>query len=49
MSQKSFNKKDELQYEVPSVKILDIVSEGVLCSSGLGINDWEYDGEDLNF
>ena len=34
-------------YEAPSVKTLDIMSEGVLCASGaFGINQLEGDGEE---
>ena len=37
-------------YEAPSLKTLDIQSEGVLCSSGaLTIKDWENDEESLTF
>lgn len=36
-------------YSSPEVKVVDIVSEGVLCASGLGINDWERDDEALDF
>lgn len=36
-------------YSAPEVKVVDIVSEGVLCASGLGINDWERDDEALDF
>lgn len=37
-------------YETPTVKELDIQSEGVLCASGdFGIKDWENDGESLDF
>ncbi len=36
-------------YSTPEVKVVDIVSEGLLCSSGLGINDWERDDEALDF
>ena len=37
-------------YETPSVKSLDILSEGVLCASGdMNIADWENDGESLEF
>ena len=37
-------------YEAPSLKTLDIQSEGVLCASGaFTINDWENDGESLEF
>ena len=37
-------------YETPTVKTLDILSEGVLCSSGdFDIKDWENDDEVLDF
>ena len=37
-------------YETPTVKTLDILSEGVLCASGdMNIADWENDGESLEF
>ena len=37
-------------YETPTVKTLDILSEGVLCSSGdFDIKDWENDDEVLEF
>lgn len=38
-------------YISPSVRVLDVQSEGVLCSSGEGfeINDWERDDESLDF
>ena len=37
-------------YETPSVKTLEVQSEGVLCGSGnFGINKWENDGESLDF
>lgn len=37
-------------YETPSVKTLEVLSEGVLCASGaFTINDWENDGESLDF
>lgn len=36
-------------YSTPEVKVVDIVSEGLLCASGLGINDWERDDEALDF
>ena len=36
-------------YSSPEVKVVDIVSEGVLCASGLGFNDWERDDEALDF
>ena len=37
-------------YETPTVKTLDILSEGVLCSSGdFRIKDWENDDDVLAF
>ncbi len=36
-------------YDAPEVRIVDIVSEGVLCASGLDINDWEKDDDVLDF
>ena len=41
---------EAVSYETPSVNVLDVMSEGVLCASGgFGINDWENDGESLDF
>ncbi len=36
-------------YVAPAVCVVDIVSEGVLCASGLDINDWEKDDDVLDF
>ena len=38
-------------YEAPKVQTLDVLSEGVLCASTgkFSINDWENDGESLDF
>lgn len=37
-------------YESPAVRVLDIMSEGVLCASGeFSIGDWENDDESLDF
>ena len=37
-------------YETPSLKTLEVQSEGVLCGSGnFDIANWEDDGESLNF
>lgn len=37
-------------YEAPAVRVLDIMSEGVLCASGdFGIADWENDNDPLDF
>lgn len=49
----TFNKKScegVSTYETPSVKSLDIMSEGVLCASGdFSIGDWENDNDGLDF
>ena len=38
-------------YVTPSVKVLEIASEGVLCAStgAIGIADWGEDSESLDF
>lgn len=37
-------------YEKPTVTVLDVQAEGVLCASGgFGIKDWENDDESLDF
>lgn len=36
-------------YLTPVARVVDIVSEGVLCSSGVDINDWERDDDVLDF
>lgn len=37
-------------YETPSVTMLEVQSEGVLCASGgFGILDWENDDDSLDF
>ena len=39
-----------LSYVAPSVNVLNVMSEGVLCASGgFGIKDWENDDESLDF
>ena len=48
MKQTSFNFSSR-GYESPAVNVLDVMSEGVLCASGLGIQDWETDDETLEF
>ena len=36
-------------YHTPSVNVLDVLNEGVLCQSGeFGISDWEEDNDPLN-
>ena len=50
MTLKNFDfSKKGLSYETPSVSILDVQVEGVLCESGISINDWENDDELLDF
>lgn len=50
MTLKNFDlSKKGLSYETPSVSILDAQVEGVLCESGISINDWENDDELLDF
>lgn len=36
-------------YDAPAVRVIDIQNEGVLCESGVGIEDWEKDDEILDF
>ena len=37
-------------YEAPTVTSLDILSEGLLCQSGMfKLDEWENDGESLDF
>lgn len=37
-------------YETPTIKTLEVLSEGVLCGSGeFSIADWEDDGESIDF
>jgi hypothetical protein len=39
-----------LSYVAPSVNVLDVQAEGVLCASGgFGIQDWKDDDESLDF
>ena len=39
----------EQTYQTPSVNVLDVLNEGVLCQSGnFGIGDWEEDNDTLN-
>ena len=41
---------EAVSYETPSVSVLNVQAEGVLCASGgFGIKDWENDDESLNF
>ena len=48
MTLKNFDlSKKGLSYETPSVSILDVQVEGVLCESGIGINDWVENGDEL--
>ena len=36
-------------YLTPMIRVVDIEVEGVLCSSGVDINDWERDEDVLDF
>ena len=38
-------------YETPEVTVFEIHSEGTLCQSeaGVTVNDFEYDGDAINF
>lgn len=39
-------------YETPEVTVFEIHSEGTLCQSGVDgvtVNDFEYDGDAINF
>lgn len=38
-----------ISYEAPAVSIVDVLVEGVLCESGVTIEDWEEDDELLDF
>ena len=39
-----------MSYETPSVNVLNVQSEGVLCASGgFSIKDWETDDDSLDF
>ena len=39
-----------MSYVAPSVTVLDVQAEGVLCQSGnFGIKDWEEDNDSLDF
>ena len=41
---------EEVMYVTPSVTVMDIHNEGLLCVSGdITIKDWENDGESLEF
>lgn len=45
-SDNSFRK----EYASPVLEVIEIAAEGVLCASGgFGINDWENDGDGLDF
>jgi hypothetical protein len=40
----------EVLYDAPSVNVLDVQSEGLLCASGaFTIKNWEDDSESLDF
>lgn len=46
---KKFIANPAQSYVTPEIEVVEIVSEGVLCQSGNGIPDFEYDGDDLGF
>ena len=50
MNKNNSFKQEVHSYETPSVNVLNVQAEGVLCASGgFGIKDWENDGESLSF
>ena len=50
MNKNNSFKQEVHSYETPSVNVLNVQAEGVLCASGgFGIKDWENDGESLDF
>ena len=46
---KKFIANPDQSYVTPEVEVVEIVSEGVLCSSLTGIPDFEYDEDGLGF
>ena len=46
---KKFITNPAQSYVTPEVEVVEIVSEGVLCSSLTGIPDFEYDEDGLGF
>ena len=46
---KKFIANPAQSYVTPKVEVVEIVSEGVLCSSLTGIPDFEYDEDGLGF
>lgn len=46
---KKFIANPAQSYVTPEVEVVEIVSEGVLCSSLTGIPDFEYDEDGLGF
>lgn len=49
MKTENFISVPNQSYVTPSMVILDVQVEGVLCESGISINDWENDDELLDF
>lgn len=49
MVKKNINLCCKETYYAPAVRVIDIQNEGVLCESGVGIEDWEKDDEVLDF
>ena len=47
MNKNNSMKLEGMSYETPSVNVLNVQAEGVLCASGgFGIKDWDNDGDD---
>ena len=49
MKLKNIDLAGGVSYKAPAVSILDVQVEGVLCESGITIEDWENDDELLDF
>ena len=50
MNKNNSFKQEVHSYETPSVNVLNVQAEGVLCGSGnFGIKDWEEDNDSLDF
>ena len=48
--QKDSDNSVKKEYSSPVLEVIEIASEGVLCASGgFGIDDWENDGDGLDF
>ncbi len=49
MSKNTVNIRGGHAYEAPSVELMDVVTEGVFCSSTAGIDPWEREDGSLDF